>query len=159
MPELLVKITRDNKDKILATIKNQMKYIVYKTAQLMVAEAKANAPVVSGFLKNGISVTFKNELHAVVRSVAYYSGFVEFGTATRVASDAPPGYTVSRAAYDIHTVNAKSLHFISKDGRDVFVNAVYGHPGIYPHPFFMPAVDAARKLFESEVKTLRERLK
>jgi hypothetical protein len=159
MPEATITINKNDIAKILARVQTQVGFIIDRTARLMVDEAKTNAPVVSGLLRDGIHAQYFNRNHAIVYSSAGYSGFVEFGTATRVAGDAPPGYTVSRAAYDIHPVNAKVLHFVAKDGRDVFVNAIYGHPGIWPHPFFMPAVDKARKYFAEELKTLEAKVK
>lgn len=159
MAEATITITKDNFKKILARIETQVGFIIDKTARLIVDEAKTHAPVVSGTLRDSIHAQYFNRNHAIVYSGASYSGFVEFGTATRVASDAPPGYTVSRSPYDIHAINGKSLHFISKDGRDVFVQAIYNHPGIWPHPYFMPAIDKGRKYLVEELKTLEDKVK
>lgn len=153
-----IKINKNIFSKLPARFETQIAFIIINTVQVIAAHARANAPVVSGALRDGIHSQVFNRLKAIAYSSVGYSGFVEYGTATRVSGDAPPGYTVSRSAYDIFPVNTKALHFIGKDGKDVFVNAIYGHPGIYPHPFFMPACEYGNQFFLSELAQLGDRL-
>lgn len=153
-----VKIKKNITLKMIKRIETEVGFMIFATANYIVALARNKAPVVSGTLRDSIHAQFFNRLHAIVYSGASYSGYVEFGTATRVTSSAPPGYTVSRSPYDIHAKEGHSLHFIGKDGKDVFVTAVYNHPGIYPHPYFMPAIDEGRKFLIEQLATLESKL-
>jgi hypothetical protein len=76
----------DNTAKIQAAIKVQIAQGINNAAQFWVTEAKDLAPVDTGFLKEHIGQTVSavpNNLHAELRSLAPYSGLVNYGTSNQ----------------------------------------------------------------------------
>lgn len=59
--------------------------VVLKNAKEIQRQAKENAPVDTGYMKNWIRVSNQRNLQRTIRSNAKYSGFVEHGTVNQNA--------------------------------------------------------------------------
>lgn len=73
----------NNFPKVQAALKEQVANGINNAAQYWVTEAQSLAPVDTGFLKEHIGQTVAavpNNLHAEIRSLAPYSGFINYGT-------------------------------------------------------------------------------
>lgn len=73
----------NNFPKIQVAIKEQLAQGINNACQFWVSEAKDLAPVDTGFLKEHVGQTTSavpNNLSAEIRSLAPYSGFVNYGT-------------------------------------------------------------------------------
>ena len=110
--------------------KNIMRGALRAGAKIISDEAKQNAPVDSGNLKNSFRLSTnrkKGEVSASVKAgnkKAFYYKFVEFGTQPHLIK-------VKDAAY---------LKFIAKDGTKVKTKQVH-HTGAIEKPFMRPALD------------------
>lgn len=85
----------NNTERIKSEIKVQLARGINNAAQFWVGEAKDLAPVDTGFMKEHIGQTVSavpNALHAEIRSLAPYSGPVNYGTSTQAAQ---PFWTVA----------------------------------------------------------------
>ena len=85
----------DNKAKIMSALREQVAQGINNAAQFWTANAQDLAPVDTGFLKAHIGQTVaanSNSLSAEIRSLAPYSGFVNYGTSKMQAQ---PFWTVA----------------------------------------------------------------
>lgn len=108
--------------------------IIYETARLIQAQAKALAPVDDGSLSNSIEMKMVGKYNAVVSVGVHYAIWVEFGTG-------------------IYAENGNGrrtpwTYFSTKLGRYVTTE------GMRAQPFWGPAVDAGREYFEREMRRL-----
>lgn len=119
--------------------KNIMRGALRAGAKVIEAEAKTNAPVQDGDLKQSLRVSTnrkKGEVSASIKAgnkKAWYYHFVEFGTQPHM----------------IKAKNAKYLRFMAKDGTSVKTKQVH-HTGAMEKPFMRPALD--KKNAEAIVK-------
>jgi len=104
---------------------NIMRSALRQGANVIRNEAKANVPVKTGLLRDGLKVSTRSRRGKVTASVkaggkhGYIARWIEYGT----------------AAHFIKPKNAKSLFFAG-----LFSNGV-DHPGSAPKPFMRPALD------------------
>lgn len=85
----------DNTAKVQAALKVQIAQGINNAVQFWVTEAQDFAPVDTGFLKAHIGQTVSavpNNLHAELRSLAPYSGPVNYGTSKQAAQ---PFWTIA----------------------------------------------------------------
>lgn len=116
-------------------IEDEIKRIVAETATIIQTEARARAPVDSGYLRQSIEVeVFQSGLTAIVTVDSSYSIYIEYGTG-------------------IYSVNGNG----NKDGW-VFYSEKYGEfvftRGMEAQPFWAPAIEVGRKYFKNEMKKL-----
>jgi hypothetical protein len=72
----------DNKDKVVAALKEQVANGLNNAASFFVTEAQKNAAVDTGFMRDSTGVTVAatpNSLFAELRALAPYSGFQDVG--------------------------------------------------------------------------------
>lgn len=117
-------------------IEDEIKRIVVETAAVIQTEARARAPVDSGYLRQSIEVEVLNGgLTAIVTVDASYSVFIEYGTG-------------------IYAKNGNG----NKDGW-VFYSEKYGQfvftRGMEAQPFWFPAIEVGRQYFRREMRRLR----
>lgn len=119
--------------------RNIMRGALRAGAKVIFDDAKQNAPVQDGDLKQSLRVSTnrkKGEVSASVKAgnkKAWYYHFVEFGTQPHM----------------IKATNAKYLRFMAKDGTAVRTKEVH-HTGALEKPFMRPAFD--KKNAEAIVK-------
>ena len=85
----------DNTDKVIAELRAQIAQGINNACQMWTAEAQNLAPVDTGFMKAHIGQTKAanaNDLDGEIRSLAPYSGFVNYGTSKQAAQ---PFWTVA----------------------------------------------------------------
>lgn len=78
----------DNKEKVVAALKQQVANGLNNAASFWVERAQQDAPVLTMFLRSHIGQTLgavPNRLEAEVRSLAPYSGYVNYGTSRQTA--------------------------------------------------------------------------
>lgn len=128
--------------------RNIMRGALRAGAKVIFDDAKQNAPVDGGDLKESLRISTnrkKGEVSASVKAgnkKAWYYHFVEFSTQPHI----------------IRAKNAKYLRFMAKDGTSVRTQQV-NHTGTLEQPFMRPALD--KKNAEAIVKTgdyIRKRL-
>lgn len=127
-------------DKLPTEVQAVVRASVEDGAKVFVRNAKRDAPVDHGFLRNMIAyaplVSDKTHCTFEVISNAAYSPYLEWGTITRVSVPAElQGYAIE--------FKGKGLR---KNG------------GIYPHPFFFRQIPVVKGQIERDVKDLLERL-
>ncbi|MCP3741461.1 HK97-gp10 family putative phage morphogenesis protein [Rossellomorea sp. BNER] len=113
----------------------EIKRIVKETAEMIVTNAKALAPVDDGSLRDSIDVVYtKGGLTAIISVGVSYGIYVEFGT----------------GIYAIKGNGRKDpwVYFSKKLNRWVYTR------GMTAQPFFFPALDIAEKHWRSELKKL-----
>ena len=119
--------------------RNIMRGALRAGAKVIFDDAKQNAPVQDGDLKQSLRVSTnrkKGEVSASVKAgnkKAWYYHFVEFGTQPHM----------------IKAKNAKYLRFMAKDGTSIKTKQV-NHTGAIEKPFMRPALD--KKNAEAIVK-------
>lgn len=120
-------------DKFEKHIIKQIKRIVSETAEMIVSQAKALAPVGDGNLKSSIDVTYaQGGLTAIIKVGAEYGIYVEFGT---------------------------GIYATEGNGRDtpwVYYNngRYYYTRGMKAQPFWNPSLEVAMKHFSTEMNKL-----
>lgn len=120
-------------DKFERHLIKQIKRVVSETAEMMVSQMKALAPVDDGNLKSSIDITYaKGGLTAIVKVGAIYGIYVEFGT----------------GIYSSTGDGRKDPWVYFKNGRYYFTK------GMHPQPFFYPSLEVATKHFASEMNKL-----
>lgn len=116
-------------------IEDEIKRIVVETATIIQTEARARAPVDSGYLRQSIEVEVLNGgLTAIVTVDASYSVFIEYGTG-------------------IYAKNGNGnkdgwVFYSEKHGEFVFTR------GMEAQPFWAPAIEVGRQYFKKEMKKL-----
>lgn len=117
---------------------NDIKKIIATTAELMVSQMKALAPVSEidgGNLRNSIDVAYYNGgLNAVINVGASYGIYIEYGTG--IYSSTGSGRKTPWVYYD------------EKLGHYVFTH------GMRAQPFFRPGFETASKYFNSAMNRL-----
>lgn len=114
---------------------NQVNKLVKETAEIIVTNAKALAPVDDSSLKDSIDVTYLNGgLTAMVRVGAHYGIYVEFGN----------------GIYAVEGNGRKDpwVYYSKKLKRFVYTR------GMEAQPFFFPALDVAEKHWQRGLKKL-----
>lgn len=116
-------------------IEDEIKRIVVETAAVIQTEARARAPVDSGYLRQSIEVEVLNGgLTAIVTVDADYAIYIEYGTG-------------------IYAKNGNG----NKDGW-VFYSEKYGQfvftRGQEAQPFWFPAIEVGRQYFRREMRRL-----
>lgn len=122
-------------DKFDRHIRREIKRIVHETAEIIVTNAKALAPVDDGSLKDSIGVDYmKGGLNAYVRVGAHYGIYVEFGT----------------GIYAVKGNGRKTpWRYYSKELKRWVTTR-----GTEAQPYFFPALGVAEKHWNSELKKL-----
>lgn len=114
---------------------NAVKRVIKETAEMIVTQAKALAPVDEGNLRDSIDVRYMDGgLSAYIHVGAEYAVYIEFGTgiyAVKGNGRKDPWY-----------------YYSEKLGRFVYTR------GIEAQPFWFPSLDVAHKFFSSEMKKL-----
>jgi len=120
-------------DKFEKHLIREIKRVVAETAEMLVSQAKALAPVDDGNLKSSIDVTYaQGGLTAIVRVGAFYAIYLEVGT----------------GIYSTEGNGRKDPWVYYKNGRYYFTR------GIRPQPFWNPSVEVAMKHFRDEMNKL-----
>ncbi|MFT4415321.1 HK97-gp10 family putative phage morphogenesis protein [Fredinandcohnia humi] len=122
-------------DKFEKHIEREVKRIVRETAEIIISNAKAQAPVDDSSLKDSIDVIYtKGGLTAIVTVGVYYGIYVEFGT----------------GIFAVKGNGRKDpwVYWSKKLNRFVFTR------GMKAQPFFFPALDVAEKHWNKELKKL-----
>lgn len=106
--------------------------LLHKVAEDVIAEARhniqQNQSINSGSLIASVKILNEDLPKSVeVGSDQFYAHYVEYGRGP------------------VHAINAKALHFITKDGKEVFVKSV---GPAEPQPFLEPAVILKTKAFK-----------
>lgn len=113
----------------------EVKRVIKETAEMIVTQAKALAPVDEGNLSDSIDARYMNGgLSAYIHVGAEYAVYVEFGT----------------GIYAVGGDGRKTpwVYYSNKLGRFVFTR------GMEAQPFWFPTLDVAEKFFRSEMKKL-----
>lgn len=113
----------------------EVKRVIKETAEMIVSQAKALAPVDEGNLRDSIDVRyFKGGLSAYIHVGAEYAVYIEFGT----------------GIYAVKGNGRKDpwVYYSEKLGRFVYTR------GMEAQPFWFPSLDVAEKHFRSEMKKL-----
>lgn len=116
-------------------IEGEIKRIVMETATIIQTEARARAPVDSGYLRQSIEVeVFQSGLTAIVTVDADYAIYIEYGTG-------------------IYAKNGNGnkdgwVFYSEKHGEFVFTR------GMEAQPFWAPAIEVGRQYFKKEMKKL-----
>lgn len=116
-------------------IEDEVKRIVIETTAIIQNEARALAPVDSGYLRQSIEVeVLNNGLSAIVTVDAEYAIYIEYGTG-------------------IYAKNGNG----NEDGW-VYYSEKYGEfrftRGMEAQPFWAPAIESGRAYFEREIRSL-----
>ncbi|KEK13019.1 hypothetical protein EP18_03925 [Lysinibacillus sphaericus] len=111
--------------------------IVYETARLIQAQAKALAPVDDSGLKDSIEMRMLGKYNAEVTVGVHYAIWVEFGTG--VYAEGPGGSRAKKIPWSYYS--EKLGHWVTTEG-------------IRAQPFWGPAVDAGQDYFKSEMRRL-----
>ena len=126
-----------NLEKMDDNLKKEVSATLERGAQLFVRNAKRDAPVDHGVLRNGISYFQEGPLSFTVSSNAKYSAYLEWGTIKRVSV---PEELASYA--------------IQFKGRGIRKNG-----GIFPHPFFFKQQGVVKQSIEQGIEALLKDLK
>lgn len=124
-------------DKFEKNVIEEIKRIVAETAEMLVSEARAKAPVApdGGHLRHSIGVEYFNDgLTAIVSVGAEYRFYVEHGTG--IYSDLGTGR------------ETPWVYYSEKLGRWVWTR------GMKAQPFWRPSVEIAMKHFKDEMNKL-----
>lgn len=116
-------------------IEKDVKRTVTETAAIIQNEARARAPVDSGYLRQSIGIEVLNGgMTAVVSVDSEYAIFVEYGT----------------GIYATQGNGRKDgwVYYSEKYGEFVFTR------GMHAQPFWLPAIEIGRKYFIKEMKRL-----
>lgn len=137
-------VTMGDKKFELAVVRYEQKYereikrIVAETAEIMASEAKANAPVDTGALRDSIQVDYSSDgLTASVTVGASYGAYVNYGTG--VFAEGPGGSSAKKIPW---------VYFDAKLGRWVMTH------GVRATHFFDQAYAKGVKHFNSELRKL-----
>lgn len=125
----------DYADDYSKDIQKRVKTIIVETAQLLVSNAKARAPVDEGELRDSISMELLNGgLTAVVHVGAEHAIWIEYGTGI---------YAVEGGGRQ-----TPWSYYSDKLGRFVTTR------GMRDQPFWFPSLDIAHKYFVREMRRL-----
>lgn len=124
-------------DKLPKIIEQELSGVLERGAQVFVRNAKRDAPVDFGFLKNLISYAKAGELSFQVVSGSKYSPYLEWGTITRVSvPEELAGYA------------------IQFKGKGIRKNG-----GIFPHPYFFKQQIPVKAEMEKNIDAILKDLK
>ena len=115
------------------TVKKQARVALQSGIATFVRNAKRDAPVDMGVLRNSISFAPIGDLTYEIVSGAKYSAYLEFGTITKVSV---PAELVAYAS-----------QFKGKGLRTT--------GGIFPHPYFFKQLPIAKKQIEADLKFIK----
>ena len=115
------------------SVKKQARMALQAGAATFVRNAKRDAPVDMGVLKNSITFVPISDLTYEIVSGAKYSPYLEFGTVTKVSV---PAELVAYAS-----------QFKGKGLRTT--------GGIFPHPYFFKQLPIAKKQIEADLKFVK----
>ena len=118
-------------------IEQEVSAVLESGAQLFVRNAKRDAPVNFGVLRNEISYFKENPLSFNVVSGAHYSPYLEWGTITKVSVPA------ELADYAIQF-----------KGKGIRKNG-----GIYPRPFFFRQISPTEKYLNEAIPKVLDQIK
>jgi len=122
-------------DRFERKVIKDVKRIVAETAEMIVSQAKALAPVDEGHLKNSINVHYYNRgLSAEIIVGAEYAIYVEYGTGIY--------------AKDGNGRKTPWVYYSDKLGRYVYTR------GIHAQPYWNPSVERARAFFKTEMNKI-----
>lgn len=120
-------------DRFEKHIIREVKRIIAETAEKMVSQMKALAPLGDGNLKSSIDVTYaQGGLTAIIKVGAYYGIYVEFGT----------------GIYATEGNGREEPWVYFKNGRYYFTR------GMKAQPYFYPSLEVAMKHFKDEMNKL-----
>ncbi|HEU4752061.1 MAG TPA: HK97-gp10 family putative phage morphogenesis protein [Armatimonadota bacterium] len=126
-----------------AETRRKLSQVVRKAAFDVEAQAKVNAPVDTGFLRNSIQAEMKGELTAEVTVGAEYGVLVEFGTGVHSEFPGAPKQPI--------VIEPKDKKALFWEGAEHPVGRVVIQ-GSHPQPFLGPAVEALRPVFPKAVE-------
>lgn len=115
-------------------IEDKVSEIVYETARIIEAQAKALAPVDEGNLRDSIELTITGKFSAMVQVGTMYAIYVEYGT----------------GIYSHNGTGRKTPWSYYSPKLDRWVTT----RGMAPQPFWFPAVEAGEKYFNREFRKL-----
>jgi HK97 gp10 family phage protein len=101
--------------------------VVRKYAEATRASAQTFAPIKTGTLRDSITIRYESPTHAEIGPEVPYGVYQEFGT---------------KGPYEIKPKRAGGVLAFQIGGKTVFAKRVM-HPGIKPHPFMRPGLEAA----------------
>ena len=127
-----LKELQDKMAKMPEVLEKRVNGIIEDVAKVFVRNAKKDAPVDMGVLRNSITYYKNGKLSFTIVSGAKYSPYLEFGTITKVS------VPTELAAY--------AAQFKGKGLR--------ANGGIYPHPYFFLQTPIAKKQAETDIKQL-----
>ena len=116
-------------------IEKEVKRIIHETALLIQSEARALAPVDSGYLRHSITIDLSGDgLTALISVGSEYGIYIEYGTG-------------------IYAVKGNGR----KDGwvyyNEKYREFVFTH-GMKAQPFWFPAIEVGKTYYEKEMKKL-----
>lgn len=161
-----------------ATLKAEIDAELHASAATIERNAKRDAPVDIGGLRQGISANKLGELEYEVVSAARYSAYVEFGTRTKVRI--PAGYEEYAKQFQgkaaggggldefflniLEWVQHKGIVSKTRGSQSKKDNAAFDAAyaiflsilknGINPHPFFIPNVEKERPELIKRIKKI-----
>jgi len=170
---LKFKVDIKNLNKVLKELEGKGKQVdkdveilTRENAKEIAAQAKVNAPVgIDGHMRNQIEYPKVKDRHYKVVANAYYSGYVEFGTGTRVKvptemKDVAQAIRSNKRAGSFKKGLKKIEEWCAKKGIPkesaylIFMSIL--KKGIKPQPFLYPAFVKGRKQYIKDLKDLLE---
>lgn len=124
-----------------SAIESDVTRIVYETARIIEAEAKALAPVDEGHLRDSIEMQITGEYSAVVTVGAHYSVYIEYGTGIYAVKG--DGRKTSWAYLD-------PKGRVDENGNPLWIWT----KGMAAQPFWFPAIEAGEKYFYAQFRKL-----
>lgn len=118
-------------------LQKEVSGVVEDGAKVFVRNAKRDAPVDFGVLRNEITYFPLGNLKFEIVSGARYSPYLEFGTITKV-----------RVPVEL------SSYAIQFKGRGIKKNG-----GLYPHPFFFKQIPLVKTQIEKDIKQITDSIK
>lgn len=117
-----------------SAIESDVTRIVYETARIIEAEAKALAPVDEGHLRDSIEMQITGEYSAVVTVGAHYAVYIEYGT----------------GIYAVRGNGRQTPWSYYSPKLDRWVTT-QGHPA---QPFWFRAIESGEKYFYAQFRKL-----
>ena len=128
--------------------RNIMRSALRAGAKVLMEEAKQNASVVSGELRDSIRLSTsarRGKVSASVKTDLFYAKFVEFGTSPHFISISATDTPQRKTRRGMQSYSMKTINQMVKRGSLVigghFVGPSVHHPGAKPRPFLRPALD------------------
>ena len=147
-------------------VDKEVEILTRENAKEIAAQAKLNAPVgIDGHLRNQIEYPKVKDKHYKIVANAYYSGYVEFGTGTRVKvptemKEVAQAIRSNKRRGSFKNGLKKIEEWCAKKGIPkesaylIFMSIL--KKGIKPQPFMYPAFVKGRKQYTKDLEHLLE---